>query len=675
MRRGLTHALALWLLGCGPSGPASEDAGVAEADAGALVVAPPAEPEGPRGGCPDGWGHYDPVLPLGCNAYPNGIEACLDVEAHLPGTRGCTRVGRACGTNPWPDASPTGRNLYVAVDGAGDGTPEAPFGALADAVAAAAPGDTILLGRGRFLVPEEVRLLEAVTVRGVCAEQSVLVAETASADDAIVAVRAAVSLRDLRLTGPRVGVWVEAGGELDAAGLAFVDLAESSLAVIGRAAVADSVFRMTGASPAGGLNMGAVALEGGHITLTDSEVRGHRDLGLRARDVGSELIVERSVLGARFEGDVPIGGRVVEIWGGAHGELHGVSVDGGDPVGVFVEDAGSTALLEDVELVGVGGAEIGAAVVVRNGAQLTARRVTTFGATMAGIAAYEEGTELTLEDAWLIDTGIFGRHQGNAIQLEGATVEVRRVAIQGSDYAGLVAEHASLVVEDLRVQDNGDPGEYPVDRAAVAVYVDASDARLERIAIVRPDTHGLAITDGTATVRDLSVLNTAHHGLLGYGFGVFLLHTEATLARVHLRGNRYVGLGTMELGAVVEVEDLLVEDTLASICFDATCRSFGGGLGVVSYDGARLSLRRFELRRNALAAAQVAHGYDEADVLSEHPGELDLTDGLIEDNFVGVSVQVAGYDWDRLTNRVDYRNNEQNIDASERPVARPSGTL
>ena len=48
--------------------------------------------------------------------------------------------------------------------------------------------------------------------------------------------------------------------------------------MIGRAAVADSVFRMTGASPAGGLNMGAVALEGGHITLTDSEVRGHRDL-------------------------------------------------------------------------------------------------------------------------------------------------------------------------------------------------------------------------------------------------------------------------------------------------------------------------------------------------------------------------------------------------------------
>lgn len=46
-------------------------------------------------------------------------------------------------------------------------------------------------------------------------------------------------------------------------------------------------------------------------------------------------------------------------------------------------------------------------------------------------------------------------------------------------------------------------------------------------------------------------------------------------------------------------------------------------------------------------------------------GELDLFEGTVSDNPIGVSVQVEDYDPDRLFNRAVFHGNDRNLDNSE----------
>jgi len=87
--------------------------------------------------------------------------------------------------------------------------------------------------------------------------------------------------------------------------------------------------------------------------------------------------------------------------------------------------------------------------------------------------------------------------------------------------------------------------------------------------------------------------------------------------------------------------------------------SGGGSAVVVAYD-TTASIRRFALERGVECGVLVAHG-----------SGLDLAEGVIASFELGACVQVEGYDVGRLSDRVEFRDNETNLDATDLPVPAP----
>jgi hypothetical protein len=105
--------------------------------------------------------------------------------------------------------------LHVRAGGGpgGSGTADAPFGTIAEAVAAAVPGSVIALGRGRFA--EAVALPAGVTLWGACVAETEVACPVPSESSGTLAVGGAdTEVRNLRVGGSCHGIRV---GGADAA--------------------------------------------------------------------------------------------------------------------------------------------------------------------------------------------------------------------------------------------------------------------------------------------------------------------------------------------------------------------------------------------------------------------------------------------------------------------------
>ncbi len=115
---------------------------------------------------------------------------------------------------------------------------------------------------------------------------------------------------------------------------------------------------------------------------------------------------------------------------------------------------------------------------------------------------------------------------------------------------------------------------------------------------------------------------------------------------------------TASYGARVQLRDAVVEHILPLDCATAGCPDAQAGIGFVALEGeGAIDVERFSVSDVALAAVQVIEG-----------GGIDLRDGTIRDNPVGINIQVDGYDLARLMDRVVFENNGLNLDTAELPV-------
>lgn len=190
-------------------------------------------PDRPAMACPPGWRSVTGADGIStCDPWPeSGRAACATpFEGHFPGEPGCRAVGAPCPAGPWPEGLPDSGVRYVEPGAlGGDGSLAAPFGTLAEAVAAASPGDTIALSEG--LHPGPVAVDRAVTVRGACAERTAIVIPEMPAEaTAAVSVTADATLRDLSVTGAG-GIFIAVSNDatLHASGLALHDGAGAGL--------------------------------------------------------------------------------------------------------------------------------------------------------------------------------------------------------------------------------------------------------------------------------------------------------------------------------------------------------------------------------------------------------------------------------------------------------------
>src|SRR5690606_28414972 len=133
----------------------------------------PAAPEAPGTGCPEGWQEVAVGSVRACSAFGGGGPvACNGAEAHFPGEPGCVQVGTPCPSDAFPPTEllPADRQLRYVLEEAsgGDGSRNAPFGTVSEALEGAPPGTTIVVAAGTYaealVIPTEVQVL------GVCAE-------------------------------------------------------------------------------------------------------------------------------------------------------------------------------------------------------------------------------------------------------------------------------------------------------------------------------------------------------------------------------------------------------------------------------------------------------------------------------------------------------------------------
>jgi hypothetical protein len=89
------------------------------------------------------------------------------------------------------------------------------------------------------------------------------------------------------------------------------------------------------------------------------------------------------------------------------------------------------------------------------------------------------------------------------------------------------------------------------------------------------------------------------------------------------------------------------------------CPEAGFGLG--AYNGGRIDANRFRIAGSNACGVHLALD-----------GEVDLHQGEVRDNPIGVCLQIDGYDSMRLEDDVAYEGNDTNLTATTLPVPEPS---
>ncbi len=319
----------------------------------------------------------------------------------------------------------------------------------------------------------------------------------------------------------------------------------------------------------------------GYWIADGATFRGARLESLRNREVGMTLVgpvdvelTDLVISGARRADDGGFGfGLSAE--GGAAVRLSRVGIDGNEGLGIAAFDPGTHIELDDLALRGPAGGDIGLQAL--GGALVELRRAAIRGATGAGVLASGQGTAVTLEDGTVAETratspaGLYGM----GVDVEaGARFTGVRLALRGNRTSGLLASGSGTRVEleDLLVEDTAS----------------------------RP-------ADGNA------------------GRGMTLQHeATGTLRRVALRRNRELGLVATR-GATLQASDVRISSTSPAACATGSCASEPGGSGLAVLFGADASVEGIVSEDNALAGILV---YD---------GHLVAQRGLTARNRIGVS--------------------------------------
>ncbi len=562
--------------------------------------------------CPDGWRFVDGL----CHPWAEDERpTCADDEAPIPG-QGCVHIGGVCPSDGWPAELPATGVLYVRADApaGGDGSRAAPYQAVDSAARGASPGTTIAVAAGRY--EEAVVLNRGVILRGACAAQTIIAAPTYDGFSGTITARGTdIAIQTLRISGERPGIWA------DGASVTLTDVIVDGVVYMGMAAIFEGsiagervLVRGTRRRDDGQFGYGTTVAENGTLALTTAAYVGNHGEGIAASTASHLTLTD--VLVADTEAHA--GGRFGEgfaIRDGAEAVLTRTAVEGNRTCGV------------DVAL----------------GARLTATDL------------FIRGTRPRESDGAL----------GCALGVrDGAAVEISRAALVGNHYYSVGVTGAStLSFTDVVVR--GTRADGPQEGIGILIEGGAS-ATLTRTLMEENSELGLLVR-GLGTVVTLADV-TARSGGNGdqsdeFGAAIQVLGGASIEGRrVLLEGNRYVALSAFDDGSMIVLEDLLITGTRERGCADGACAGFAAGDGMLALGGARVSVTRFLIARSARSGIYVGEG-----------GELDLRDGEVTGNPIGVAVVEATFDVNRITDGVVFTDNERNLAREELPAPEASG--
>jgi hypothetical protein len=398
--------------------------------------------------------------------------------------------------------------------------------------------------------------------------------------------------------------------------------------------------------------------------------------------------------------DSPGNSSSVAVGNGAELTLSEFVIEATNGSGVRAHTGGLSAMPGSARLsngvirnaVSEGGVWTWGGLIVDAGASVIADRLLLVDNSERGAGAVGAGSELRLTDSVIADPAMRSTSGGWGLTAEdGGSVDARRVAIVRSALSAVRAENATMSLEDVRIAD----GVLGRPRAGGIVARESARLTLTRGLIERWPFAAVSVGSATLTMSDTTILDTlpaasgrGGHALLVYDGGLL---NSSRLAIEHSREGAIVASGT---GSEIHVSDVDVDTTVpreldqqlgagmlalrgggihatrarlatqstlgagafgegsridlaqASILSTAACPADAcGGIGVAlgAYDGGTVTATVFVMRDGASSAVQLASG-----------GEMDLESGLVRGFPVGASVQVPGFDLDRLSSDVVY---------------------
>ncbi len=304
----------------------------------------------------------------------------------------------------------------------------------------------------------------------------------------------------LDVRGAVFGVGASAGGlRLDHATIEDVELAAGQFSDGATVTLRDVVIEGVTSSADGVGGIGVIADTEAALTLQRVSIERTREAGLAAEDTVLRAEDLRILDAAsRVDG---IRGEGINLYNGVDAELARVHIEAAHFLGLSVHDPDhgpSNVRVSDLTVVDVAGQESdgdnGIGVHVSRGAHLEIDRLLVDRATLIGVHALSEGTELTLRDARIVATrarpsdGRFGR---GIEASEQAHVTAERLAIEHvRDFGLLVIDNAVLSATDVTIDDTQEREcassgcvDFPFG-VGIGTYVSAT-THLERFAVQR----------------------------------------------------------------------------------------------------------------------------------------------------------------------------------------------
>lgn len=620
----------------------------------------------------------EPDEPHACEPWPNlAAQPCSGAQARLPGTDGCVSIGTECPSlleGSWPESIPPARPaLYVRPSGspAPDGSIDAPFARIEDAIAAASDGTTIVLSLGVFEV-DTFSLPAGVAVLGACPEGTILRSTVQSDDDALIDVAApGVEVADLRIEGRRLGVIVRTGGEARLSRVAISGQG-AGIWVRGGRVIAERVLVRDVVSRTidGTLGEGVRVSDRGSFDAIGLVIERASLAGVRLTGRGSTATIDNMSASA-LRADVADlrGGFAVYLEPGTTATVSRAAVESAKAAGFFVA-LDSTLTLRDIVvrdtasladgtagfgLVSFGKAHVRRALFDRNrtagvfaadqamvaledvvirateserhsrqggygvfgqgNAHVRATRVEAVSNRTSGVGLLDASAHL--QDLIVRDTrsSLLDDRAGMGVTLDGqGTVKIERALIERSRYAGLLIDRAassSTELSDVTVRDT--QTERSTGRGGFGFYLgEESIVDGRRLASIGNRSVGVVLVRGAnAMLSDLEVADTTASEELPLGGEGLVVSDGSTLSgsRIFITRSRATGLRVTGLSSFAELSDVIVTDTASS---DDGSDSFGTGIDVVA--GSRLVLLRALLAGNRQSGLSVGDAGSFADL-------------------------------------------------------------
>jgi len=682
--------LVITMVGCGDDSTPPPDGGTdtSVADTSTDTTAPPrlvdppgiawwdsttgdAEPPYQELACSDGFRLVtDDDISI-CEPWPEGGRMdCPFGEGHFPGTPGCAPLGAACPLGDFPEGLPTDVPvLYVdgTARGAVDGTLANPYRTVGAAISAAASDTVVAIAKGTY--DESLVLRDTVTLRGACAAETIIAPSGSLGTTPIISIDGAGAVRDLGVRGDARGI-VLVSGFGNVTGVHIAETIDVGLVGNGTELRATRVLvpgTRRGTTP----DVGAVAIQAnaGRTFVSESLIVGAEDNGLVAN--GAVLFID----------GVSVSNTVAALAGGRG---RGLRVEAGsDVMGSFLIVEGSTGIsaiiagpdttvelsetiFRDTEF-GFGGRD-GIGMMVGEDATVQLSRTIFERHAAVAIRTFREGASILLNEFLIRDIEAppmpLGT-TGGVLVLDGSLTLTSGVIQDVADQALLAdSEAANLMVRNVLIRDVGSSLEGRFGRG-IGVQLGAT-ATIESTVIQRTRELGIFIAGlgAAGTLTDVVIADTLGEVASGHSGRALTVESSgrAMLERVQIDRSHEMGLIVIDPDSSIVGQNVAVQGVQPRVCSDATCEDEPFGMGLGSYYGATLDLSRFRVADADLCGLQLAEA-----------GSIDLAMGEVSGSQIGACVQIDGYDLERLSRDVAYRDNSAPIESTTLPVPEPNG--